>query len=197
MIAAPASGASGKVVAGAFFLLRWLLHAMRRPGRRPAPISPWAKRPTGASRPLLHPPLCLQPGPDTGRREGHLARRRRPRWLWPPRAAPRPPRRAERRLLGAIDQHGLDLRNLGKGQNGIHRPAEARDAGPVERHRFLQDSADRLNDMLPHSSRIDDQSAILRDHHSGDANVPGDAVHCDFANPRHPCGAIAWEGLWM
>jgi hypothetical protein len=73
----------------------------------------------------------------------------------------------------------------------------AGDARSVERHCFLQDSADRLNyvamHLMPHASRIDDQSAILRDHHSGDANVPGDAVHRDFANPRHPCGPIPWE----
>ena len=103
-------------------------------------------------------------------------------------------------FLRAVDQRGLDGRDLGEGQDAVARPVETRHLVVVPGDLLLQRAADPLDDvaldLVGEPVRIDDQPAVVADHHSRDPHVAVARIDLDLGDDRGVgvLGLVAGEG---
>src|SRR5271166_3847536 len=89
-------------------------------------------------------------------------------------------------LFRSIDEIDQNVGDLGKSQNRIARPVEARHHGAVEGHLFLERAAhglyDAALDLIAQSIRIDDLPAVVRNVEAFDRELTGLAVDLNLGN---------------
>lgn len=103
-----------------------------------------------------------------------------------------------RMLRSVVDQHHLDrIRYLLEAEDRIAHAVEAGDACIIKPHPFVQRSAQRLDhiplDLIANPIRIDDQPAVMRDHHPPAFDPTLRRVNRDIGDGRAawPMGVMA------
>ena len=95
---------------------------------------------------------------------------------------------ARRLDVALIDQHGLNVGNVGERQHRIRAPIQTGDVRPVEFHSLEESPADSLKngtlDLVPEPLRIDDPPAGYCDNNLGNMNASARPVDFDLGNDR-------------
>ena len=96
--------------------------------------------------------------------------------------------RAQRGLVGALNEHVRDLRRILEPQDRVGDPVDARDLVLVERDLFPERAARALDDVPDHlvvdQVRVDREARVLRRVHVRHEDLPGLLVHLDVRHDR-------------